>query len=295
MLPESNMQIISMGMSYGKSLNCPDAYNDMTSLAFVWSALVKALRIGNADVCGPGPSCGQVTAELESVLTSSASSRKAISTNATDTKAVAKAPFQRRTRRHRLLETSTSIPHADWNDGGFVDWAKRRLAGMRAMLPASTNFLASLLPTRTPSPPHPVLIPKPDESPVVGSCYCGCPPDLLVGTCFNVKKDKAPADKRCSSIQVPKVITLESVCPSVGLVLQCDPAVYKPEAMCTNETLQGGGMKCHSATTCQAVPGLPGTHQATCQCLPTEWVDDDGDPTCTWSDDPCIFSAYVTP
>lgn len=281
MLPESNMQIISMGMSYGKSLNCPDAYNDMTSLAFLWSALAKALKM-DEDVCAKGSTCDQSHAAPKVFSTSS-------TTNGTSLEEIAeeKPPRPRRTRHHRrdLLLSSGPPPESSQSIGGGI-W--KTLTHTWSKLPSLNSFLG-------PRVLFPPPTPKPDENPVVGSCLCGCPPDMLTGMCFNVKSDHAPSDKDCTNVRVPRVMTLPSVCPTVGLVLQCDPAVFNGTAECSNETLQGGGMKCHSTTPCQPVPGLPSTWEATCQCVPTEWIDDSGEPKCTWSDQPCVFSGYVTP
>lgn len=276
------MQIISMGMSYGKSLNCPDAYNDMFSLSYLWSALAKALGFEDSDVCSKGGDCSRFKA------TANRKSQQAEVPHQNLTVSM-KSPTRRTARSRGDLGHQRRTAAGDTMAGaGIFSEVWTKLTNALSNLSSMTGFLTSAQ-----TPPHPV--PHPDDNPVAGSCYCGCPPDLLVGTCFNVKKDRVPADKSCSSIKVPQVIALPAVCPAIGLVLQCDPATYDAEEMCSNETLQGGGMKCHSITGCEPSQSLPSTWQATCRCHPTHWVDDNGDPTCVWSDQPCIYSAYVTP
>merc|ERR1719409_418900 len=78
-----------MGMSYGKSLDCPSAYNDMTSLSFMWSTLADALNMGSSHVCGKNSTCRHEPPQAKTV-------------QQTETVGIMKQPFpERRTRDHR--------------------------------------------------------------------------------------------------------------------------------------------------------------------------------------------------
>ena len=131
----------------------------------------------------------------------------------------------------------------------------------------------------------PVAIPQKEtvnkSSPVIGSCFCFCPPGEGYGQCFDVYKEDQiivveNEDDRDVVDPCSKFKTLFTSCPSIGVAQQCstnETGALLPSPTCANGSSDWDNTECNVVAECPDRNGAPANPFDTefCECQPISW------------------------
>jgi CubicO group peptidase (beta-lactamase class C family) len=123
-----------------------------------------------------------------------------------------------------------------------------------------------------------------NQKPVIGSCFCFCPPGEGYGKCFDVYEEDDIVIAELSSESGDAVVdpcskfqqseSASAYCPSIGVAQQCSTAVtgaLLPSPSCADESDDWKGTECTVMAACPDRQGRPAEPFDTefCKCTPT--------------------------